>query len=160
MKEIVIQHFFEEHATVEELAADAVGAFDRRSDSAGTVFSELRATPMNPHFLVETSHIIRLVDAVQAGKLDLDALDAICFCLEASDHFTWDTDTPDGERVANGLFWLGSPEVNYPLTPSVIGKIRHYLVTGEETFTRNDLRPAGERPRLLTVNRMDRDADV
>ena len=160
MKEIVVQHFFEGHATVQELAADVAGAFDRRTDSAGAVFSQLRSTPMNHEFPVQSSHIFELVDAVRAGDLDLDALDAICFCLEASDHFTWDTDTTDGERIANALFWLGTPEINYPLTSAVINKIRHYLITGEETFTRDDLRPAAERPHLPTVNRMDRETDV
>ena len=160
MKEIVLQHFFEGHATVEELAADTVHAFDRRTDSGGTVFSQLHALPMNHEFAVRSEHVLRLVDAVLAEQLSLDALDAICFCLEASDSFTWDTDTADGERMAEALFWLGTPEVNYPLTRSVLDKVRHYLLTGEETFTRDDLRPPGKRPHLLSVNRMDRDRDV
>jgi hypothetical protein len=160
VKEIVLQHFFEGHATAEELAADTVGAFDRQTDSAGTVFSQLRAIPMAHEFPVTSQHIIKLVDTVLAEQLTLDALDSICFCLEASDSFTWDTDSPDGERVAESLFWLGSPEVNYPLTDSVLKKVRHYLKTGEETFTRADLRAPGKRPHLLSVNRMHRDRDV
>ena len=160
MKEIVIRHFFEGHATAEELAADAVGAFDRHTDSAGAVFSRLHALPMTQDFPVTSQHLVQLVDAVTQGTLDLEALDAICFCLEASDHFTWDTDTLDGERVAEALFLLGTPEINYPLSPAILGKIRHYLLTGEETFTRQDLRSDGERPPLLSVNRIDRPADV
>lgn len=160
VKEIVLQHFFEGHAAVEELATDTVGAFDRHTDSAGTVFSRLNAVPMNHEFPVTSQHIIKLIDAVQAEFLTLDALDAICFCLEASDHFTWDTDTVDGERVANSLFWLGTPEVNYPLTASVLTKVRHYLETGEGTFTRDDLGKPRPRPRLLSVNELHRDPDV
>ncbi|MDB4908366.1 MAG: hypothetical protein JWO05_3150 [Gemmatimonadetes bacterium] len=99
---------------------------------------------MNHEFTVDPGHLIKLVDAVQAGALDLDALDTICFCLEASGNFTWDADTPDGERVANGLFWLGSPEVNYALTESVMAKIRDYLVTGRESFTDDDPRSPAE----------------
>lgn len=160
MKEIVIQHFFEGHATAEELEADAKGAFDRRTDSAGTVFSQLRAVTMNHDFPVTSRHIVKLVEAVQAQEVSLDALDAICFCIEASDHFTWDSDTTDGDRVAHSLFLLGTPEVNYPLTQSVLAKIHHYLLTGEERFTRDDLGARGERPRLLTVNEWNPDRDV
>jgi hypothetical protein len=159
VKEIVLRHFFEGHGTVQDLAADAVGAFDRRTDSAGVVFSQLHAVPMPTDFPVSTQHILKLLAAVQAGNLDFDALDAICFCLEASDHFTWDADTPDGERVANTLFWLGTPEINYPLTSSVLAKVHHYLRTGEDTFNRDDLPPTGHRPRLRTVNQTRRDAD-
>ena len=160
MKEITLRHYLEGHATVEELAADTADAFDRLTDSAGTVFSQLRAIPMDREFAVTPDHVLKLVDDVRAGRLSLDALDAICFCLEASDSFTWDTDTADGERVAEALFWLGTPEVNYPLTPKVLGKVRHYLLTGEDTFTSDDLRPPGQRPHLLSVNRLERDRDV
>ena len=160
MKEIVLQHFFEGHASAEDLAADAAGAFERHVDSAGTVFSRLNAIPMNHEFAVSAEHIVKLVDAVLGAGLSLDALDAICFCLEASDSFTWDTDTADGERVAESLFWLGTPEINYALTPSVLTKIRHYLVSGENTLTQADVGERGKRPRLLTVNQMHRDRDV
>ena len=160
MKEVVLRHFFEGHASAQELATDVAGAFDRRTDSAGTVFSQLHSLPMAHEFPVEPRHIVRLIDAVQAGVLDLDGLDAICFCLEASDHFIWDTETTEGDRVAGALFWLGTPEVNYPLTAAVIAKTRHYLLTGENTFTREDLRPTSDRPHLLTVNRTDRGPDA
>src|SRR5437667_1064147 len=63
VKEIVLQHFFEGHATSEELAADAIGAFDRQTDSGGTVFSRLNAVPMNHEFPVTAQHIIKLIDA-------------------------------------------------------------------------------------------------
>jgi hypothetical protein len=160
VKEIVIQYFFEGHATVDELATDAADAFARHTDSAGTVFSQLRALPMNHDFAVTGQHIVKLVEAVQRADLSLDALDAIAFCLEASDHFTWDTDTSDGDRVARSLFLLGTPEVNYPLTERVLAKIHHYLVTGEETFTNDDLRPPRDHSGLLTVNEWNRDRDV
>ncbi|MGI8510367.1 MAG: hypothetical protein ACR2MQ_13680 [Gemmatimonadaceae bacterium] len=160
MKEIVLQNFFEGHAAVEELVADVVRAFDRHVNSSGTVFSRLNSVPMNHEFAVASTDIMKLIDAVQTEKLTLEALDAICFCLEASDHFHWDTDTVDGERVANSLFWLGTPEVNYPLTASALGKVRRYLQTGEETFTDVDLRAPGDRPYLVGGNEMHRDPGV
>ena len=160
MKEIVLQHFFEGHATVEELSADVTGAFTRHVDSAGTVFSQLNCIDMSHEFAVLPTHIAKLVDAVLAGDLSLDGLDAICFALEASDSFSWDTDTPDGERVAESLFWLGTPEINYALSPVVLNKIRLYLLTGENTLGPEDVGERGTGPHLLTVNRKQVDRDV
>ena len=160
MKEIVIRHFFEGQATPADLAADAAGAFDRRTDSAGTVFSQLHATSMDRDFDVFPGHIVALVDAVLDGAIDLEELEAIAFCIEASDKFMWDTDTEAGERVARALFLLGAPEVNFPLTSAVLRKIRHLLETGEETFDDADNRPPGPRPHLLTEKSWHREPDV
>jgi len=157
MKEIVIQHFFEGYVSAIELAAHAAGAFDRHVDTAGTVFSRLNAVSMNHEFGVAPTHVVKLIDGVLAGELSLDALDAICFCLEASDSFTWDTDTPEGERVADSLFWLGSPEINYKLTTAVLGKIREFLLSGQDTLTSEDVvKRRGSRPHLLNVNERNR----
>ena len=68
-------------------------------------------------------------------------LETVCSWLEgAFERFLRDGDTPDGERVSDALFWLGNPEINYPLTPAVLSKVRHYLVTGENTLTYEDTR--------------------
>jgi hypothetical protein len=100
--------------------------------------------------------MLALIDGVQTGALGLRALDAICFALEASDEFEWDTDTPEGERVAQSLFWLGSPEVNYPLTAQVVEKIRYFVTSGVETFTREDFEAdKGER---RVINKSERGA--
>ena len=160
MKEIVIRRFFEGHATAAELASDAAGAFDRRTDSAGTVFSQLHATSMDLEFDVTPDHIIALVDAVLDAVIDLEALDAIAFCVEASAKFMWDTDTEAGDRVARALFLLGAPEVSFPLTPVVLRKIRHLLETGEEIFDAADRRPPGPRPHLVTEKSWHRTPDV
>lgn len=160
MRESVIRQFFEGHATAADLATDAEGAFERRVDGAGTVFSRLHATPMEGKLEVTPAHVIGLIDAVLDGTIDLDALDAIAFCLEASDTFSWDVDTEAGDRVSRALFLLGSPEVNFPLTPILLGKVRHLLLTGEETFDVSDHRPRGQRPQLLSERSWQRDPGV
>ena len=161
MKEAVLRAFLTGRASAQELAADVADAWDRRTDSAGTIFSRLRSVSTSGEFELRPDHLLRLLDAVTAGQLDLDALDAIAFCLEASDGFVWDADkTEDGRRVAEALFLLGAPEINYPLTPIVLGKIRHLLVTGEATFTRDDLAPQRPRPHLISERVWERDQDV
>jgi hypothetical protein len=161
MKESVVHDFFAGRATARELAAEVVGAMERYTDSAGARHSRLRSIVAPSEFEVGAEHLLRLLDAVESGDLDLEALDTVCFCVEASDSFSWDADeTEDGRRVAEALFLLGTPEINYPLTPVVLGKIRHLLLTGENTFTRDDLAPRGPRPHLISERRWERAPDV
>jgi hypothetical protein len=160
VKEIVLRNFFEGHTSAEELATDAAGAFDRHPDGNGTLFSRLTATRMDREFEVTPAHIVQLLDSVLARRLTLEALDAIAFCLEASDAFVWDYETPQGARVGDSLLWLGTPEANYSLTEAVLRKVRHYLLTGEKTFTREDLSPPSRRPHLFGVRKRVRPDDV
>ena len=141
MKEIVLRYFFEGHATAQELARDVADARVAPEAPGFRSSANYRVLPMARTFAVTPDHIIRLVDAALAGELSLDDLGVIVFCLEAwPDRWEWDTDTPEGERVAEALFWLGTPEINYPLTSAVLGKIRHYLATGENTLSDADVR--------------------
>ena len=141
MKEDVLRQFFEGHVTATDLARDLVSAVERERVPPGAPgVSRVRITDMAEDFEVRPAHLVKIVDAALDGALGPDELEAIGFCLEASEHFVWDVDTPEGRRVADAAFWLDSPEINYPLTPAVLAKIRHYLVTGEDTLTRADAR--------------------
>lgn len=98
-----------------------------------------RVLPISREFSVRPEHMIRLVDALLAGALTPDQVATALFCVEAApDRFVWDTDTTEGDRVSNAVFWLGTPEINYPLTLANLSKIRHYLVTGQNTLTTFD----------------------
>jgi hypothetical protein len=161
MKEVVIQDFFAGRATAKEVAAEAAGAVERHTDGGGTKHSRLRSIAAPGEFEVTPEHLLKLLDAIEAGQLNLDELDAVCFCVEASDGFSWDADeTEGGRRVAQALFLLGTPEINYPLTPVVLGKIRHLLLTGEETFGREDLAPQTTRPHLISERKWERAQDA
>jgi hypothetical protein len=140
MKELTLRHFFEGHASAADLERDAAGSVERSVDGNGAQFAQHRITDMAGEFTVTTEHMLRLVDAVISGDLSSDAIDAIVFCLEASDRFIWDIEEDNGDRIADALFWLGTPEINYPLTPKVLQKIRQYLLTGEKTLTKADTR--------------------
>ena len=141
--EATLREFFEGRLSASELDSVWASAFKEEPRSDGTMVRRLETKSVGEPFSLRPEHMLALIDAVQAGALGLPALDAICFALEASDEFEWDTDTPEGKRVARSLFWLGSPEVNYPLTPVVVQKIRHFVVSGMETFTREDLKGDG-----------------
>jgi hypothetical protein len=139
MKEIVLQHFFEGHTTAKELSDDLEGTRQALEPAGFRSSANYRVVPMSHEFTVEAAHVARLVDAVASGALSLELLGDLLFCMEASDRFRWDTDTADGERVAEAVFWLGTPEVNYPLNARVLSKIRHYLIAGENTLESTDL---------------------
>ena len=148
MKELTLRHFFEGQISAADLEQDVAGSVKRHIDGNGTLFSQHQITDMPEEFTLIPEHLVQLVDAVRAGELSREALDAATFCLEASDRFDWDGDEPPGDRIPEALFLLGTPEINYPLTDDVLAQIRHYLVTGEMTLTRADRR--AQRPVHVT----------
>lgn len=133
------QESMQGYATAMELAHDLIGTRSVSEPPGYRSSANYTVARMDREFAVRADHLVRLVDAVADGTLSLELLGDLCFCIEASDRFVWDTDTADGERVADAIFWLGTPEVNYPLTSVVLGKIRHYLVTGDNTLDKRDL---------------------
>lgn len=48
---------------------------------------------MSENFLVIPDHLVKLCDDVLSEKLSAESLQAIGFCLVASDHFEWGGDT-------------------------------------------------------------------
>ncbi len=94
-----------------------------------------RVQPLGRPREISPHHMERFIDALEAGALSTEQVAIACFLLHAgTGRFVWDTDASEGERVADAIFWLGTPEINYPLTPDTLARIRHYLRTGENTF--------------------------
>ena len=139
MKEIVLRHFFEGHATAAELDADVVGTLICEGPERGPQIRRYNVLPMERKLELRSDHLIRLVDASLSGDLRPEHLEVVASWLEtAFERFPRDADTPDGERVVDALFWLGDPDINYPLSPRVLAKIRRYLATGENTLSPAD----------------------
>jgi hypothetical protein len=143
MREQVLRAFFEGEASAAVLAADAAASVSASGQPNDAIRVHHRIEPLDAEFEVEPWHLGRLVDAAARGELTPAELATVSFCLVASDHFTWDTDTANGKRVADALFWLGSPEINYPLVPDTLKKIEHYLVTGADTLRSSNSEPGG-----------------
>lgn len=70
-----------------------------------------------------------LDDAVQP-----EFLEAIGFCLVASDAFHWNTDSPEGARVADVAIDWSAPDSNYPLTHTNVAAWRRRLLGEEARF--------------------------
>jgi hypothetical protein len=134
MNASTIRDFFLGTATVDALANDVRDAWRwRASDSR-----ELRMEDLLEDFRVESAHLVRVCDAVISNRLPASALEPIGFGAIASDHFTWDTDTEDGNRVAETLQDWSCPEVNFALTRETAEKFRTRLLSGEDRFTSAD----------------------
>ena len=88
---------------------------------------------------VTAAQLIRLCDAVRAGELEPSKLEGIASCLIASKYFHWDPSTVDGDRVAIVLGDWSGTEIGDPLSPPKVAKTQHFLATGTNTFTPDDL---------------------
>ena len=147
MRAALLRDFFLGRVAGEELARDLAGTTER----VGFDSYRHHMTDLEEDFAVESAHLIRLCDAVLAGAVPAEALADVGFGMIASDHFLWDTDSPEGELVGNTLYDWSGPEINFPLNAKTVAKFRHRLLTGEDTFTREDgrVRP---KPRRVTWN--------
>jgi len=134
MRATVLRDFFLGRASAQELADDAETAYVMHSlGSTQLVWEDLEE-----EFSLTVDHLVRLCDAVEAGSLRADRLSPIGFGLIADDSFVWDTDTPEGERIGATLYDWSAPEINYALSARTVAKFRRRLLTGEDTFTRDD----------------------
>jgi hypothetical protein len=130
----VLIDFFDGRVSPEALAAEAASAFKvSTSDSRRLDWRDLQAD-----FQITTHHLVLLCDAVVAGHLSGMSLEAIAFGMIADDHFLWDTDTEEGDRIGDVLNDWSAPEINFALNAVTLAKFRHYLVTGERTLTKAD----------------------
>lgn len=145
MHAVVLRDFFLGRVSGEQLAADLAGTSER----VGFDSYRHHMTDLEEDFSVEPAHLVRLCDAVLAGTVPAAALADVGFGMIASDHFLWDTDSPDGYRVGDTLYDWSSPEINFPLNAQTVAKFRHRLLTGEDTFTREDGR-ARPKPRRVS----------
>lgn len=129
MHEEVLKRFFDGEASAKELAADLSGSLVERRDVTCHTVKDMR-----DDFEVRPEHLVRVCDAVLSGELEAEYLEAIGFCVVASDHFGYDTDTPEGDLAGETVLDWSAPRVNYPLTIENVRKYRERLVTGRNPF--------------------------
>ena len=135
MHEQTLRDFMTGDATAAELRRDLANAIVQRGHDS----YEHPIVPMVDPFDLTPQHLVRLCDAILAGDLPAASLEPIGFCLIASDRFDWQ-DGPAGETLAKTLNDWATPQINYPLNESTVAKFRQRLLTGEDTFTRADLK--------------------
>jgi len=94
---------------------------------------------LSEDYQVSIDNLILICDAVLSGDLKPEHLVVIGFGMLSSDHFIWDTSTPEGERIANTIYDWSCPQVNYDLNLETVRKFRHRLLTGESLFSKADI---------------------
>ena len=144
MNASVLRDFFLGRASAHDLQSDIVGTTER----TGHDTFRHHMIDIGEDFFVEPDHLIRVCDAVLASQLDPALLAEIGFGMIASDHFSWDSDTPEGSRVGKTLYDWASPEVNFALNQVTVAKFKHRLITGDNTFTRDDHHTGPKRPHI------------
>ena len=134
MRESILRDYFLGAVDESRLKEDLEGSVVQTSFDVITHY----VNPMDADFKVEPAHLVKLCDAVLAGKLDAAHLELIGYCLVASERFFWDEDDERGELVAETAYDWSSPEINYPLTLRIVGKFRERLITGANPFSKAD----------------------
>lgn len=130
MQELTLQQFFEGQRNIQTLRQELAAAVESR----GPNWTSQQIIPMGTDFTVTPQHLVLVCDAVLDDSLPPSLLEAVGFCLTASDRFYWDTDTPAGTLVANTVFDWAAPEVNYPLTKENVQKFKARLLSGSSTL--------------------------
>jgi hypothetical protein len=130
MREITLKEFFAGNLNAVALSTDLEGSL-----VTSGIVTKHPIEDMDETFVVWPEHLTRLCDAVLSGDITPRALQAIGFCVVASDNFEYDTDTPEGDLVGETLMDWSAPDVNYPLTLDNVRKFRERLVTGKDPFT-------------------------
>ena len=133
MRELTLKQFFTGDVSAKVLAQDLMGSMITKGDRTKHPIED-----MDEDFQVWPDHLIRLCDAVLGGEIEPEHLQSVGFCLVASEHFKFDTDTAEGDLADDTANDWSAPEINYPLTLTNVEKFRHRLVTGENLFTIDD----------------------
>lgn len=137
MNATLVRDFFLGKSTAPQLAQDLRDGHEfARKQTRSPKFQDL-----DKDFALKPEHLVRLCDSVIDGSIAPESLEEIACGIIASDHFDWDSGTPDGWRVGEALYDWASPDVNYALTMDTARKFRDRLITGNDTFTRADFVP-------------------
>jgi hypothetical protein len=132
MHEEKLKQYFLGNDDITQLAEDLKGSATLVGQSMHHHIVDMEAD-----FEVTPKHLVALCTDVLAGALDPYTLRQVAFCLIASDHFLWDTDTEEGNLVGETLLDWSAPEVNYPLTLENVAKFRVRLETGVDTLKKS-----------------------
>lgn len=130
MHEAMLRDFFENKTSAGELVADISSSVEKKREVTAYSIED-----MEENFLVAPEHLARVCDAFLRGELAAADVQAIGFCLIASDHFFWDGSDPIGERVTAVASDWSTPMVGRPITVESVRMWRDLLL-GKQRSTR------------------------
>ena len=137
MTEKKLREYFENLVTVEQLSIDLKDSQKKTSHDVTTVYVD---TLTSGEFEIKKEHLIKLCDDTISGQLFPVDLNTISFALISSDYFYWDTETGDGEVIAETIFDWDNPDIGFDLTIKNIELWKEYLLTGIYKLDKDDLK--------------------
>lgn len=136
MTEQKLKEYLENKLTADQLSLDLKDSQKRTGYDVTTVYID---TLKEGGFEIKKEHLIKLCNDIISEKLSMIDLNTIGFALIASEHFHWDSDSPDGEIIGNVIFDFDNPEIGYDLTIKNVLLWKEYLLTGEYRLDKNEL---------------------
>lgn len=128
MTEQILKDYLNGITSAEILSKDLVGTVSGTRD---IFFYKIIDINSNDQFVVTSKHLIKICVDIISHKIRIEDLRVIAFALEASDYFTWDTNTTDGTKVEDAIANWSSPVNSKPTTMEYINYCAFYLETGE-----------------------------
>ena len=128
MTEQILKDYLDSKVSADILSNDLIGTVNNGRDISYYKITEIKS---DDKFVVTTNHVIKICLDIISNKIKLEDLRAVAFALEASDYFTWDTNTKDGSKVDDAVSNWSTPENSKPTTMDYIKCCAYYLNTGE-----------------------------
>ena len=138
MTEQTLLNYFQNAATVEQLAEDLKGSQQKSSYDTTSVY--VASIDTEKEFNVTKDHLIKLCDDVISGKLTLTDINTIAFAIISSDFFTWDNETKDAALIETVIYDWDNPAIGFDLTLKNIKLWKEYLQTGSYNLDKEELK--------------------
>ncbi|MFN0049073.1 MAG: hypothetical protein ACKVOU_08135 [Cytophagales bacterium] len=137
MREKKLKEYLEDKLSADQLSLDLKDSQKRTGYDVTTVYID---SLKDGEFEIKKEHLIKLCDDTISNNLSPTDLNTIGFALMTSDHFYWDSDSPDGEIVGNVILEFDNPEIGYDITIKNVLLWKDYLRTGEYRLDKNELK--------------------
>lgn len=138
MRERLLKDYFLNKTTVDLLAIDLIDSQIKTGFDTTSV--KIEQIGDSGEFEISIDYLVRLCDAAINGKLTMTDLNTIAFALITSEHFTWDSDSSNGERIETVLYDWDNPEIGFDLTVDNVKLWKDYLLTGIYKFDKELLK--------------------
>jgi hypothetical protein len=137
MKETDLRSFFEGSLSANDLALALDKArLDEPINGAPLLVEQIE--PTEEPFEVTAVHLNLILKAALAREIKEMDLVNLAFILLYSEHYTWNGETEDGERVSTTVFDWDASDENFALSRNNLKKWQTYLHTGEYKFTNEE----------------------
>jgi hypothetical protein len=131
-------NYFQNTATVDELAEDLKGSQQKSSYDATSAY--VTTIDTGKEFNVTKDHLIKLCDDVISGNLTTSDLNTIAFAIISSDFFTWDNEADDATIIETVIYDWDNPGIGFDITIKNVGHWKEYLQTGNYNLDKEELK--------------------